>query len=148
RAVETALGSALQAISMADIGTAEAQLTTVPKGDLVLFAAGTPRVEAAPDTLLSKVKGPGPLADLLAGSRCAADLAAAQALRAQLKPGESVITPDGLWLGRSWARVHAGEDKQSGVLAREREIHALKERIETLQRRIRELTDAMEEGEE
>jgi len=148
RAVETALGGALQALSMADLATAEAQLRTVPKGELVLYAAGGAAAGAPADALLSKVKGPAVLADLLAGVRCAEDLAAAQALRAALGPGESVITRDGLWLGRNWARVHAGEDGRSGVLAREREIHALKQDIEELERRCRELSDAVEECED
>jgi chromosome segregation protein len=148
RALEAVLGGALQAVCVDELAAAEAQLKTLARGELTLLAGGASIRESNGELLLSKVQGPGPLADLLLGVHCVEDLAAAQRLREQLKSGESVVTRDGLWLGRSWARVRAGDDGQSGVLAREREINALREHIQGLQARIRELTDALEEGEE
>jgi chromosome segregation protein len=148
RALEAVLGGALQAVCVDELAAAEAQLKTLARGELTLLAGGASIRESKGELLLSKVQGPGPLADLLLGVHCVEDLAAAQRVREQLKSGESVVTRDGLWLGRSWARVRAGDDGQSGVLAREREIAALREHIESLQVRIRELADALEEGEE
>lgn len=149
RAVETVLGQALQAVCVESLTDAEAALAEVPEGGLTVIAADHPAAAgaAAPQSLLSKVAGPGPLAELLAGVHCADDRVAAQALRAQLAPGESVITRDGLWLGHGWARVHVGGSGEAGVLAREREIQALREELARLEARIDTAAAALEEGE-
>ncbi len=52
-------------------------------------------------------------------------------LRRQLKPGESVVTRDGIWLGNDWLRVSRDADPHTGVIEREeilREIGAQVER--------------------
>ena len=41
--------------------------------------------------------------------------------RASLRPGESIVTREGLWLGRDWLRV-ARAELEDGVLARERAL--------------------------
>ena len=55
----------------------------------------------------------------------AEDLPAALSLRAQLAPGQSVVTRDGLWLGPNWLRVARDSDAQAGVLQRQQELAAL-----------------------
>ncbi|NLO80265.1 MAG: chromosome segregation protein SMC [Xanthomonadaceae bacterium] len=144
RAVEVLLGQALQAVVVDDLAAAEAVLEQLPNGTVTVLADQAPSTPPeSPELLLSKVRGQGPLAELLAGVNCAQDLAAAQRLRARLAPGESVVTPDGLWLGRGWARMHAA-DGDGGVLVREREITALRERAALLQETIEAAEHALE----
>lgn len=144
RAVEAALGEAVQAVMVPELFAAEAVLEQLPEEALtVLHQSSAAEANQSGQMLLSKVQGPGPLAELLAGVYCAEDLSAAQQLRQHLDPGESVITPSGLWLGRGWARMQA-ESSDSGVLAREREIAELYSRIEQLQLRIQAAIEAME----
>ncbi|MFA5019440.1 MAG: AAA family ATPase, partial [Methylobacter sp.] len=52
--------------------------------------------------LLDKVKAPWDLSNLLSGVYCVDDAETARTLSAQLKPHESVITPDGTWFGSGW----------------------------------------------
>jgi chromosome segregation protein len=148
RAVETVLGPALQAVCVDALTDAEGVLDGVPEGALTVLETGADLAAGEPThILLSKVQGPGPLADLLAGVHCVDDLPAAQALRARLRPGESVVIRSGMWLGRGWARVHSGAG-EAGVLARERAIHELRADVERLQARIHDAADALDEGEE
>ncbi|MBN8482864.1 MAG: AAA family ATPase, partial [Xanthomonadales bacterium] len=65
--------------------------------------------------------------------RVAASLDAARDQAARLADGESVITPDGEWFGRGFARVARAQGAQVGVLAREKEITALAARIDELE---------------
>lgn len=148
RAVETVLGHALQALAVDALAAAENTLASVPEGRLTVIDSSLrcSLADASPRHLLARVNGPGPLADLLAGVHCAENLSAAQALRDGLGQGESVVTPDGLWLGRGWARVHAGDADNGGVLSRERQIQELRASIARLQDVIRDGTDALEEA--
>ena len=84
-------------------------------------------------TLLSKVQCDWSLTELLAGIYVADDLTAALALSANLTAQESVITRDGIWLGRNWLRIAKNADIKVGVIQRERELHELNEVIANLQ---------------
>src|SRR5690606_5684620 len=85
--------------------------------------------------LATKVESAQEISGLLAGVYAAPDLATALAARPRLKPGESMITADGVWVGNGWLRVVRDSDSHAGVLARGEEIRALRERS-------RELADA------
>jgi chromosome segregation protein len=84
--------------------------------------AGVPR----PATLAAEVQGAGALTALLSQVRCAQDPASAWSALDTIEAHESVITPDGLWLGKgwSWSRGEADEREQ-GRLARQQEIRSL-----------------------
>jgi len=99
-------------------------LNQLPAGVLTLVEKDAGMADGAPDTLAAQVRGPAALAEWLAGVRIAPDLATAQALRGTISAGQSVITPQGIWLGRGWARVHK-PIQDDGLLARAREIRAL-----------------------
>ncbi len=47
--------------------------------------------------------------------------------RQQLQAGESLVTREGLWAGPNWVLQLGKDDEQSGVLARENEIKAIKQ---------------------
>ena len=65
---------------------------------------------------------------VLSAVRCAADLDEALRIRRELQSGESVITPDGVWLGAGWVRISRGQ-RHAGMMAREQEIRALSEAV-------------------
>jgi len=80
----------------------------------------------------------GALNDLMVGVHAADSLADAMALRSRLGDGESVVTKDGLWLGRQWLRV-ARADSQDSVLLRETEITELRDELKQLETDVESL---------
>ncbi len=64
---------------------------------------------------------------------CTSSLTEAFQQRSQLKTGESLITPEGFWLGRNWLKFKHSDSNQMGVLARQNKINELTQAIESLQ---------------
>ncbi len=141
RAVETVLGDALQAVAVENIDKLADAIAEIADGPLVLVEERS-LTGGAEDRgqLLDKVQSPGAAAALLDGVRTADSLAEALKLRPTLEEGQSAITPDGIWVGRYWLRVHRGNDSQLGVIARSDEIAELRDDVASLTRRAQELT--------
>ncbi|HLR17384.1 MAG TPA: chromosome segregation protein SMC [Alcanivoracaceae bacterium] len=121
KAVETVLQHGLQGV-YADLpqGLTE-QLHALPHGHLWWW---TSSASPAPEgTLAAQVQGPAPL--LLHSIYTAPNMAAAWERRHHLAQGESVITPEGLWLGPDWLHLQGAEQDEAGLLARERDLRAL-----------------------
>ena len=93
--------------------------------------------DAPAGTLATHARGPVAMLGLLAQVRTAATLDEAKSIAASLAAHESVITPAGEWFGRGYARVLRKGGAQTGMLAREREIHGLKDRLDELDDRTR-----------
>jgi chromosome segregation protein len=131
RAFETVLGPSLEAVCVGTIESALAMLGALPQGCVHLLEAGVSNTASpatlTPGRLLSKAVAPCALEDILTPIYVAADLQQALSLREQLGPGESVVTADGVWIGRQWLRVACESDERGGVLARESEINLLRE---------------------
>lgn len=141
-AVETALGGALQAIRVDRIPNT---LSGTPPGSAVMLVDDAHPASAGPrmkDALAHRVRGSASAADLLGGVRCIEDVDAAFARRHELAPGESWITPSGVWVGCTW--VHWPTDRTGGsdvdgagsVLRRERALEALAAEIEAAEARV------------
>ena len=124
RAVEAALGTDVQAIVVQDLDDHAAQINAIANGAVTLLdaEASSPRTDGDLPALASFVSGE--CGSLLAGVYAAESLAAALASRARLGPGESIVTRDGVRLGRDWVRVHRGKDDTAGVIERGRELKA------------------------
>ena len=120
------------------------QLADQPQAEtaLTLVSPDGPTAEAG--SLAAVTRGAGALASWLNPVRMAADRAAAEAMLEQLKPGQSVITPDGLWLGLGWVRFPATQQSQGGALEREQQIRKLVPHIDQLQAHIQTLAQALE----
>jgi len=146
RAVETILDGWLEAVLVDDPAALAGELGALGEADLVLMGAGGADVEVPADSLAAHVRGPAAARALLARVRTADSISAARTLSATLDRDVSVVTPEGEWLGRGFARVQRGAGAQVGVLAREREIRELGERIAGLEREIVEHADALERG--
>jgi chromosome segregation protein SMC, common bacterial type len=129
RAVETVLGLHLEAVCLDNLEAALGGLGEFRAGALTLFdtsvqaCAGSTAGLTTP--LLNKVRAPWPLEILLNGVYITEGVVEALALRYRLESHESVVTRDGVWLGRGWLRISREADGKAGVLALEQEIRSL-----------------------
>jgi chromosome segregation protein len=141
RAVEMVLGFRLEAVCVDSLDQYATSLEQFSEGALTLFEAGAAVAGevtnvASSASLADKVHAPWPLTSMLAGVRTADTLSEALHLRPRLAPHESVVTPQGVWIGSSWIRVSRAPDEEAGVLAREQEIKTLADEFSRLQSRL------------
>ena len=147
RAVETVLGSYLEAVCVDGLDSVTDLLASFDGGHLAVVsmgeAAAVPRNSAL---LQAKVQGATVLGSVLSSVYTAETLNEALRLRSRLGSGESVVTRDGIWLGSDWLRLSRDADPHTGVIEREetlREIHTqlsgLADEVKDLERRL-ELT--------
>ena len=80
--------------------------------------------------------------------RLAEDLNDAINIAAQLGDNESVITRDGIWLGRNWVRVSQKVDETAGVVRRQRELEALDREVAGVNASVVELEAELEGGQQ
>lgn len=144
-AVETVLGDYLQAVSVDSIQNLSGRLGDLAEGQLLLVESGA-SMPAGGDALAAKVQSDGRADALLAGVRAVESLDAALALRASLAPHESVVTRDGVWLGRNWLRVARLTDGESGVIQRREELADLASKLAAAETREAELESAQREA--
>jgi chromosome segregation protein len=131
-AVETVLADWLTAVRVDRI---ESLLDDqLPETGLIL--ADGREISPPPGTLAELVGQAGALAAILGRVRRAENVSRAQSLLAELGPEESVITPEGIWLGAGWLRQPTADDQSDGLLQREQEIRELGELIEEDDREI------------
>ncbi|HKJ76360.1 MAG TPA: chromosome segregation protein SMC, partial [Gammaproteobacteria bacterium] len=151
RAVETVLGFHLEAVCVDGLDPLVGGLGELEHGSLALFDTAGARggwagQNGAP--LRDKVRAPWPLDGLLAGVYAAEDMEAALALRPRLAAGESVVTPEGVWLGPAWLQVARDADEHAGVLQREQDLREVTEEVERLEQRVGEVEARVESGRE
>ena len=115
-----------------------------PKGDLVLFETQNSLNLSVKGRLLEKVQTPWALTSLLGSVRIANTLSEAYKLRDKLADYESVITPDGIWLGTNWLYSQQVTDEHAGVLAREQEINAITKQLTILNETVITLSETLE----
>ncbi|MCQ8104242.1 chromosome segregation protein SMC [Methylomonas sp. SURF-2] len=125
-AVETVLGSYLEAICVDNADSILAELQELSKQSLIVFEThpADTDVSAAAAGLAGKLRGRWDLSSLLSGIYCADTLA--QARQMELRGSESVVLADGTWMGRDWIKISRGSDSKAGVLHREKELRELK----------------------
>ncbi len=151
RALECVLGENLEAVCVDGMDPVLGTLGSLEHGTLSLFDISnqvTGATTGSGETLLSKVSSPWPLDAMLGGIYVADDLSAAIALHNRLALHESVITRDGVWLGKGWLRVARDADEHAGVLHREQELKELGETIATLEQQSDALKQQMEQGQQ
>jgi chromosome segregation protein len=128
-AVETALGFYLEAVCVDGLDAAAQLLGSLQQGALALFDtsvsgdSGTSSDKGV--ALASKVTASWSMGALLDGIYATESLSQALSMRAGLACHESIITRDGVWIGKNWLRVARDSDEKAGVLEREREISEL-----------------------
>ena len=150
KAVETALGLHLESVCVEGMEAVARALDAIDQGALSLFdtrmSPGQAQTGSAGTPLLSKVQSDYSLASLLSGIYAAESLDEALALRGQLQGGESVVTRDGVWLGRDWLRLSRGVDEKAGVLQREQELQSLEQAIDEAAARVEELQTQLQQS--
>ncbi|MDH4125813.1 MAG: chromosome segregation protein SMC [Gammaproteobacteria bacterium] len=129
RAIETVLGNYLQAVCVDDITAMVESISDLTSGDVTLLDDSRGHIDPARaiDTLAEKVAGaPIAIQELLSSVRIADSLGVALSMRDNLAESQSVITADGIWIGRDWLRVAKDKDARAGILSREHEMRRLK----------------------
>jgi chromosome segregation protein len=144
-AVETVLGALLEAAAVDAPADWLDAAATLQNGRLALIAAADGGdIEVHADSLAAKVSGPAAARRLLAGIDALDSLDAARSSVGSER-GRAGITRDGEWVGAGWLRLIRSGEAHRGALARERDIHALREEIEQLAQREAELNAELAE---
>lgn len=135
-AVETVLGSYLQAVAVQDLAASAELVQDFKKGELVFFSDGeSPQTGANPGRPLASLVQGATAQSLLTNVYAADDVQGAVAMLPQLHNGESVVTRDGIWLGRNWLKVAREKDATSGVLLRKQELERIDAELRNLEQR-------------
>ena len=157
-AVETVLGDYLQAVCVDGLDALSPLLGDFNEGHLNFVTSETSgaRPPAGPgtgagDLLATRVSGDHAVLSLLQGILTAPDLASAMSLRGRLAPGQSVVTPDGIWMGPGWLRVARdrvteGQVTRAGVLKRQRELETLGAQMSEADAEVQRLTAELDAG--
>ena len=149
RAAEVVLGERLRAVCTDDfdgVGRAAAAIEAISLFDTAGPASGAAEV---PDSLLRRVRAPWPLGHVLSGVGAVTDLDSALARRAELAPGEYLVTQDGVLVGANWLYRRAGDEAMGGALARAEELKALDQKIaadEAARTALTEEQDALQQA--
>lgn len=143
-AVETVLAEQLQSVVVPSIEQFSERLMHLKQGQMTLVESteSTTPTQATQNALSQKVRGLNTY--WLQGIQCAGDLAEALSKRRELGAGESIITPEGIWLGQNWIRVKKQDDNESGVLARKQELESLLVQEDDLEAQVEELDADLE----
>ena len=149
-AVETVLGDSLQALCLDEVtglGSLEAMGAALAEDAVGLsFVAPSDNIRPGSDgsaCLSQHVRGaPAWLSEV----RAVDSLEQAQALRAQLGAGQSVVTRDGIWLGPDWLRVTRRAADGESVLERRLQLEQLEEELEQLGHREERLATELADG--
>ncbi|MHC9510409.1 chromosome segregation protein SMC [Kangiella sp. M94] len=142
-AAETVLGEYLEAVVVNDSHEFANSLTELASGKLILIS-GNGSGGSHPNTLHSKIKNADALAGQLSKVKTADSLEQAMSIREQLADDESVITQDGLWVGKNWLRVSKQSEQGAGILEREAELNELTGKIEQQEAVMEELEQTKE----
>lgn len=98
------------------------------------------------DKLLNKVRSPYDLSAFLEHVYVTDNLESALKLRSTLKPEESVVTKDGLWLGAHWLKYFANKTENSGVLERDKLLKVLEQEICKLEANVQTISENIEQN--
>jgi chromosome segregation protein len=145
RAVETVLGSYLEAVCVDGLDSVTDLLASFDGGYLAVVSTSEGAAAAPTATSLqAKVQGTGVLGSVLAAVYTAETLAEALKLRRQLQAGQSVVTRDGIWLGHDWLRVSRDADAHAGVIEREETLREISVQVRSLESEVKELEMRLE----
>ncbi|MCX2522707.1 chromosome segregation protein SMC [Larsenimonas rhizosphaerae] len=128
----------------ARVGTAlppEVSQHQLPQGELALLEQA--RIAPEPGTLGAHVGQAGALGAWLNTIVCADTDEQAWAQRAQLEPHQSVISPEGLWLGPHWVRRRGEREGVDNLLARRQRRDSITATLGELDMQIEALDEAL-----
>ncbi|UYM15063.1 chromosome segregation protein SMC [Endozoicomonas euniceicola] len=147
-AMETVLGDSLQALCVDGFDPVTSFLGNLEQGSAILLDSSQAVAPQADKSglvaLAGKVVAGSEALPMLAGIFTCESLDQALGLRGSLEPHESIITPEGIWLSRSWLRVNRSADNSSGVLERQQELEALTIKLEQLEQTLELLAEDLQ----
>jgi chromosome segregation protein len=145
RAVETVLGSYLEAVCVDGLDSVTDLLESFDGGHLAVVALGETSKEARDAaSLQAKVQGATVLHSVLSSVYTAETLSEALGRRRRLAAGESVVTRDGIWLGSDWLRISRDADPHTGVIEREEALREMSTLVTGLADEVRDLEHRLE----
>jgi chromosome segregation protein len=148
RAVETVLGSYLEAVCVEGLDSVTDLLGSFDGGTLAMVSTeNNAAIAHNAASLQAKVQGTV-LGSVLSTVYTADTLNEALALRRRLKSGESVVTRDGIWLGSDWLRVSRDADARSGVIEREQTLREMRTQVGALEIKLKEFERGLEQTRE
>ena len=145
RAVETVLGSYLEAVCVDGLDRVTDLLGSFDGGHLAVVSMGEPAaLPAGSASLRAKVQGATVLGSMLSSVYTAETLNEALGRRPQLAAGESVVTRDGIWLGSDWLRISRDAEPHTGVIEREESLRGIRSQLSGLADEVKELEHRLE----
>ncbi len=151
RAVETVLGSYLEAVCVTDIDVVASQVDSLKSGSLTVIDTRAETAVADVDwaaPLAGKVSAPWDLGAVLAGIHAVDTLDEALTLRSRLSLNDSLVTRDGVWIGKNWLRVSREVDAGAGVLKREKELKTITQALADVTEQLADLERQEQVGRE
>lgn len=148
QAVETVLNHYLSAVCLDNFDDFLRHCEQLPQANLTLLSTNAPVDNHPESSLLSKIKAPFGLQTWIQDIFVADTLDAARQKLSQLNSHQSVITKEGVWIGKGWLSIAHKTDVQSGVIQREREIHSLQEQLKSVGTQINDLHQAINQNKE
>jgi chromosome segregation protein len=145
RAVETVLGSYLEAVCVDGLDSVTELLGSFDGGHLAVVSVNH-ESGGAPDahSLQAKVQGAAVLGSVLTSVFTAETLNEALGRRRQLTAGQSVVTRDGVWLGPDWLRLSRDKDPHTGVIEREESLREIRQQVARLAEEVEESEHRLE----
>ncbi len=145
RAVESVLGHYLQAVCIDDMSSLANQLTSLENGSVALFDTVTTQTDTTvtENSLLEKVNSSYDLKSVLGNVIAVQTLEQALSMRAGLSSYQSIVTPEGIWLGQNWIRYVKSDASESGIIQREQEIKTLHQGIDNLDADVKNLQEKL-----
>ncbi len=114
-----------------------------PPAGLSLVDAASADRNSDTSMLAHYIKGPVGILDALAGVRVVETWQQAMAARAELSDGQSVVSQDGLWVGRSWMRSRTQTDAEQGMIARQGRLTEISEALEKVSSNLDEVDETL-----
>jgi chromosome segregation protein len=145
RAVETVLGSYLEAVCVDGLDSVADLLGSFDGGHLAVVTVSE-EGGGAPDatSLQAKVQGAAVLGSVLSAVFTAETLGEALGRRRRLTAGQSVVTRDGVWLGPDWLRLSRDQDPHTGVIEREESLREIRLQVNQLEAEVKEAEHRLE----
>lgn len=138
-ATEQVLGRLSHGLVLPQLAAQLTLLDDAPAGAALVSAdadADAPAELPEATSLAARVRGNAAIIDALANILVADSLKQAQQQQRQLQHGQSVITPQGVWMGRHWVLMPAADASQIGVIERQKTVLSLKTQLAQAQRKF------------
>ena len=129
-AVETVLKGLFDAVCIDELDTFIDRFTPLNSGELMLLETAKHAAASASSkftSLASQVTSEWPVAEWLGNVFIVDSLAQAKSMRHELADHQSLITREGIWLGKHWLRVAKAPKNEDSLLLRDQEIKTLTE---------------------